>query len=131
MIQNARDFNARGSDVFEDAERLRKALSNFMRERNPEYKRNPGYTAVPTPLPGSESVDEEEDDEEEPEPEEEVEVPAAKKKAGRPQKVVLRTSTTPALSEFQYAGISFEGLTFQKAQEKIVEDAIRQKEFEK
>jgi tRNA(Glu) U13 pseudouridine synthase TruD len=144
MIQNARDYNARGSEVFEDAERLRKALSNLMREHNPAYKLIPNYVAIPTPLPGDEdeesNADEGEEEEEEDDDEDEDEelsndepTRAARRKPGRPPKNLQaqRSSATPALSDFQYAGVGFDGLTFQKAQEKIVEDLIREKEYEK
>lgn len=54
MVQNAKEFNATSSKIYEDAERLRKALSNFMPKHNPAYK-DQEYRAVPTPIPdGSE-----------------------------------------------------------------------------
>jgi Bromodomain len=51
MVQNAKEFNTTSSKIYEDAERLRKALSNFMPKHNPAYK-DPEYRAVPTPIPG-------------------------------------------------------------------------------
>lgn len=50
MVQNAKDYNSSKSDIFEDAERIRKALSNFMPKHNPAYQ-DPDYRAVPTPIP--------------------------------------------------------------------------------
>lgn len=50
MVQNAKDYNTSGSQIFEDAERIRKALSNFMPKHNPAYL-DPEYRAVPTPIP--------------------------------------------------------------------------------
>lgn len=50
MVQNAKDYNSSKSEVFEDAERIRKALSNFMPKHNPAYQ-NPDYRAYPTPIP--------------------------------------------------------------------------------
>ncbi|KIX01465.1 uncharacterized protein Z518_09191 [Rhinocladiella mackenziei CBS 650.93] len=50
MVQNAKDYNHSKSPIFEDAERIRKALSNFMPKHNPAYLR-PGYRAYPTPIP--------------------------------------------------------------------------------
>lgn len=50
MVQNAKDYNDSRSEVFADAERIRKALSNFMPKHNPAYA-NPNYRAVPTPIP--------------------------------------------------------------------------------
>ena len=50
MVQNAKDYNDSRSEVFADAERIRKALSNFMPKHNPAYA-DPDYRAVPTPIP--------------------------------------------------------------------------------
>lgn len=50
MVQNAKDYNSSKSEVFEDAERIRKALSNFMTKHNPAYQ-DPEYRAAPTPIP--------------------------------------------------------------------------------
>jgi hypothetical protein len=51
LVQNAKEFNSTKSEVYEDAERIRKALSNFMPKHNPAYL-DPAYRAYPTPLPG-------------------------------------------------------------------------------
>lgn len=50
LVQNAKDFNASNSPIFQDAERIRKALSNFMPKHNPSYL-DPNYKAQPTPIP--------------------------------------------------------------------------------
>ena len=50
LVQNAKEYNSTKSEVYEDAERIRKALSNFMPRHNPAYL-NPNYRAYPTPLP--------------------------------------------------------------------------------
>ena len=52
MVQNAKDYNDSRSEIFQDAERIRKALSNFMPKHNPAYL-DPEYRAVPTPIPQS------------------------------------------------------------------------------
>ena len=49
LVQNAKEFNSTKSEVYEDAERIRKALSNFMPKHNPAYL-DPAYRAYPTPL---------------------------------------------------------------------------------
>lgn len=61
MIANAKEFYPRHSAVFEDAERVRKALSNYMTKTNPAYQTR-NYQAVPTPLPpeSGEEIGEEE-----------------------------------------------------------------------
>ncbi|EME79415.1 uncharacterized protein MYCFIDRAFT_90064 [Pseudocercospora fijiensis CIRAD86] len=51
MIQNAKDYNEPKSIIYEDAERIRKLIYNFMKVNNPEYSRNPNYSAVATPIP--------------------------------------------------------------------------------
>lgn len=68
MICNAKDFYPRSSAVFDDAERVRKALSNYMTKTNPAYSSR-NYQAQPTPLPPEE--DEEADEDEDAEGEEE------------------------------------------------------------
>jgi len=50
MVQNAKDYNHYKSPIFGDAERIRKALSNFMPKHNPAYLRQ-DYRAYPTPIP--------------------------------------------------------------------------------
>ena len=50
MVQNAKEFNTTSSKIYEDAERIRKALSNFMPKHNPAYK-DQDYRAAPTPIP--------------------------------------------------------------------------------
>lgn len=50
LVQNAKEFNSTKSEVYEDAERIRKALSNFMPKHNPSYL-NADYRAYPTPIP--------------------------------------------------------------------------------
>lgn len=50
MVQNAKEYNDTRSEVFQDAERIRKALSNFMPKHNPSYA-DPEYRALPTPIP--------------------------------------------------------------------------------
>lgn len=124
MVQNAKDYNERGSEIFEDAERLRKALSNFMVRWNPAYKLQPGYASFPTPLPSQTNAVSRT-------PQEPESQPAPGRKTARNAKMVQtqRSSATPALSDRQVEG-GFEGLTFQQAQEKIVLDVINEKEFE-
>jgi Bromodomain len=54
MILNAKQFNAKGSSIYDDAERVRKTTSNFMTKHNPAYLTD-GYQAVATPIPGGDS----------------------------------------------------------------------------
>lgn len=51
MVQNAKDYNSTGSEIYEDAERIRKLVYNYMKSHNPAYTENPNYASFPTPLP--------------------------------------------------------------------------------
>ncbi|KAL1882150.1 hypothetical protein Daus18300_000635 [Diaporthe australafricana] len=57
MVNNAKDFYSRGSQTYEDAERVRKATSNYMVKTNPAYKKIPNYAASPAPAPPDWDVD--------------------------------------------------------------------------
>ncbi|EHA48745.1 hypothetical protein MGG_11512 [Pyricularia oryzae 70-15] len=193
MVSNAKDFYDKGSQVYEDAERVRKALSNYMVKTNPAYKLISNYSAIAVPIPddypddaGDEpvakptpskaaiakspesrrssaaqsrarakpepKVDEEDEGEEEEEEEgddkeeggagsdedgegegdgegddEEGEgdeesdaepISGRRRGPGRP----------PKKPDTQYKGVDYKGLTFQQAQEKIVEELLRKKE---
>jgi hypothetical protein len=56
LIQNAKDFNDPKSEIFEDAERIRKLVFNFMKINNPAYKEDSRYSAFPTPIPQSQAA---------------------------------------------------------------------------
>ncbi|KAL1871303.1 hypothetical protein VTK73DRAFT_2135 [Phialemonium thermophilum] len=57
MVNNAKEFHSRGSQVYEDAERVRKALSNYMVKTNPAYQLIPGFSCQATPLPEDDEVE--------------------------------------------------------------------------
>jgi hypothetical protein len=183
MVTNAKEFYHKNTEVFEDAERVRKALSNYMTRTNPAYKLIPGYSCQATPIPAEpepeageepavvsgamdakteddakrdEHVDDEEDadgeedaegdeDEEEEdqdgegegEDEEEDEeddedggtrrIIIKRRGGGRPgQNGSVKTDRQGrAKADHEYEGVAYKGLTFQQAQEKIVEELIR------
>lgn len=50
LVANAKSYNEKTSELFADAERIRKMCCNFMTRHNPAYK-DPKYVAFPTPLP--------------------------------------------------------------------------------
>ncbi|KAI4217358.1 MAG: hypothetical protein LQ351_000667 [Letrouitia transgressa] len=116
MIGNAKYFNEKSSQVFSDAEKIRKAVVNFMLENNPAYKRK-DYVPFPTPVPpdwqSRLSVPKEE-------VEQEVNTSENTNVAGRPS----RATSTPAVQDAEGAGQSFDGNTFQLAQEKILTELI-------
>ncbi|CAK7218032.1 hypothetical protein SCUCBS95973_003352 [Sporothrix curviconia] len=157
MVLNAKDFYAKNSQQFEDAERVRKATSNFMVKHNPAYKLNHGYSAVATPIPdelldtdadgdeegeeegerGEEDAEEEDDAEEEEEEEEEDEdededvgpkTPGRRKSSSA--KSATRAVSVSGKQDSDYEGVPYKGLTFQQAQEKIMEEIIRRPDEE-
>lgn len=135
MIANAKSFNEKKSQVFSDSEKIRKILSRYMEDNNPAYG-NPEYSAYTTPIPEGwlEKLQERNDvqgndlqvkgdPEEEPKP------------TARRTRLVThvgsssaandrRASSTPAVQDAEGAYESFEGNTFQQAQEKIVTEMI-------
>ena len=178
MVKNAKDYYSRHSEVFEDAERIRKAVSNYMTKTNPAYKKIASYSCQPAPIPETplpledesaardqgeedaegegdavaepepepeaklsktgkkeeeEDDDDDDDDEEEEEEEEEddgddgdsdAEALPKRRGVGRPS---IRGKTKP---DHEYEGVPYKGLTFQQAQEKIVEEMIRKPDDE-
>lgn len=155
MIANAKEFYPRSSSTFDDAERLRKSLSNYMTKNNPAYNTR-GYQAFPTPLPeddedgeddGGEEDDNEEEaededqeeEEDEEEEEEEEEEPSSRRRSivlkrrgpGRPRRSsVVRPPAPDAQPDHEYEDVPYKGLTFQQAQEKVVEELLRHQEPE-
>lgn len=131
LIQNARDFNERGSQIADDAERLRKAMANFMPKHNPKYS-DPTYKAIPTPIPGRLRE----------EPKEVEDEPVDKKKGPLKIKLTNKRASTgspavatpapkaPSKPAPSKTPDSFEGKTFQEAQEMIMEEMIDLKDEE-
>ncbi|KAI1809770.1 Bromodomain-containing protein [Poronia punctata] len=72
LVSNAKETNDRGSTIFGDAERVRKAVSNLMVKHNPAYKSG-NYQAVPTPLPPTPGPEEEDEPDEKEEDDNNVE----------------------------------------------------------
>lgn len=52
LVQNAKDYNDPNSVIYDDAEKIRKNVSNFMKQHNPAYKVE-GYSAFATPIPNA------------------------------------------------------------------------------
>lgn len=118
MVLNAKEYNEKGSQIYDDAERLRKGFSNYMTKVNPAYKVH-GFVVTPVELPGEETLDDDV------EPDVEIEEPVATKRVkGRASKAATKSPPPPAWKVAKYVGKSFSGLTFQQAQEKVVEDMI-------
>ena len=135
MVSNAKSYNERQSDIFSDAEKIRKKVIKLMQDINPAYK-DPEYKGFPTAI---ESQDEEtNNDDGDIEDDRETgseEVTEQLTRGGRRSLVarassaavtsdIRRASSTPAVQAAEGAGESFEGNTFQQAQEKIMTEMI-------
>ncbi|KAK4202506.1 hypothetical protein QBC40DRAFT_276485 [Triangularia verruculosa] len=107
MVTNAKEYYPKSSEIFEDAERVRKALSNYMTKTNPAYKLIAGYSCTAAPIPddlgpgelaadaeggeeAAESEDDAEGDEEEDEGEDEGEEDDDDEDDGNPRKIILK-----------------------------------------
>lgn len=144
MIVNAKAYNDKSSMIYEDAERLRKTMSNWMTRFNPAYK-DGNYTAVATPLPegvsessgrhsGVNGIS--------------TPTPAVKKEGGGSIRLKLtdkRKSSTPAptvtvkekekekekdTEAAREGSKDFVGKTFQQAQDQIMSEMIKYKDPE-
>lgn len=179
MISNAKEYYPRSSSTYDDAERVRKAVSNYMTKTNPAYQTR-GYQATATPIPGEaatstprptggrrrstvvekeepeeeeEDADEEDEDEdaaeedEEDEDDDEDDAPSGSKR----RSIILKrrgptrssrnsmtaaTQDTPRKAaanskpDHQYEDVPYKGLSFQEAQEKMIEEMLRHREPE-
>lgn len=119
MVQNAKEFNVTGSKVYEDAERIRKALSNFMPKHNPAYK-DQDYRAQPTPVP---------DDDDDEEDEESLALPTSNSSAGAPTPATIKLRVNGSASRKNESGMASEAPVAEKEnmqedQLKIVEEMI-------
>ena len=144
MISNAKSYNEKRSPVFSDSEKIRKILSRFMEEHNPAY-RSSNYQAFTTPVPDDwKEKLEEQKVAEEPDAEGEDDPEAVKedtKPSDKHPRLIThvgsssaannrRASSTPAVQDAEGAFQSFEGNTFQEAQEKIMTELISYKDDE-
>lgn len=137
MILNAKSFNEKSSQLFSDAEKIRKAVSNFMVENNPAYQTE-DYKPFPTPVPDDWQAQlTKEEKEEKPDVEAKdgvarstrgIDTRRASSVAAGPSNV--RASATPGAHDTEGLGESFEGDTFQRAQEKIVAEMLNLKNDE-
>lgn len=197
MVNNAKEYYNKNSTTFEDAERVRKATSNWMVRYNPAYKKMDNYAATPIPIPPDydvdaelaqedmptelfaaeaserpppvqqprdEAIDEDADGEDEEMPDADGDEDAdgdpdtdaeadddaeeddgeASQRGGSSTRIVLKrrgaarsqtTEDTPSASfggdnkgDGQWSEVPYQGLTFQQAQEKIIDTLQRHTE---
>ncbi|KAH0135078.1 Bromodomain-containing protein, partial [Aureobasidium melanogenum] len=125
MVANAKQYNDDKSTVYQDAERIRKALSNFMTKHNPAYK-DPNYIAIPTPIPGG---DDDATASSAPPTRETSEQPkkitiSLKASRDRKSSAAPPAASSPALAQDDSDPADFTGKTFQQAQEHIINGLI-------
>ncbi|KAK8064920.1 hypothetical protein PG994_007558 [Apiospora phragmitis] len=150
LVSNAKETNPRQSEVFSDSERVRKALLQLLSPPSPgpddaeedeDEDDAPGEVDevddTPTKANGKAVANTEEDEDAEGEEEEEGEEEDDNEEDDEdadgddepePTPITSRSASTQAKGVDSYDGISFEGLTFQQAQEKIVGDVLRKKD---
>ena len=132
MITNAKSYNEKTSQIYSDAEKIRKIVSVFMENHNPAYKKG-GYQPTATAVPDG-WRDVKQETKAGPDAGGAVEETAggrSSRRSGRnpaPSPMLVkenrRASSTPAVKEAEGAGESFEGDNFQQAQEKIITELM-------
>ena len=139
MIANAKSYNEKKSQVFSDSEKIRKILSRYMEENNPAYD-DPEYSAYTTPVPtdwfeklADPKAKREKDVVIKEDSEEETHATSRRTRlvthvGSSSAANDRRASSTPAIQDTEGAYESFEGNTFQQAQEKIVTEMINYKD---
>ena len=141
MVQNAKEFNDPKSEIYEDAERIRKHVFNFMKLNNPAYKDDPKYTAFPTPVTKAGSIPvqngtREESEDEAPKPRKSPEKPKQASTSRGSEQRDRKSSMAPSAAtgdadadeaeddigddEERTDDVDFTGKTFQEAQQAIV-----------
>ena len=132
MIANAKSYNEKTSQIYADAEKIRKIVSVFMEKENPAYK-TASYqpTATVVPEKGRDVKRETKTAQHINEVDDEAVGPRSSRRSGRNPvlspalaKENRRASSTPAVKDAEGAGESFEGDTFQQAQEKIISEMM-------
>lgn len=132
MIANAKSYNEKTSQIYSDAEKIRKIVSVFMENHNPDYQKG-GYQPTATAVPdGWRDMKQETRTGQEPSADvEETAGGRSSRRSGRNPatsptlaKENRRASSTPAVKDAEGAGESFEGNTFQEAQEKIITELM-------
>lgn len=140
MVQNAKDYNAPKSDIYEDAERIRKLVYNYMKINNPQYTEDPNYTSFPTPISRTNGVPAENGMRED---EDVKEAPASREASERAKRAIAPKTSEPrsdrkvsmapsggTTGDDEEEGatggdLDFTGMSFQEAQQKIISHLLR------
>ncbi|KAI4718629.1 Bromodomain-containing protein [Aureobasidium sp. EXF-10727] len=125
MVANAKQYNDDKSTIYQDAERIRKALSNFMTKHNPAYK-DPNYVAIPTPISGRDDDATASSAPPTREPSEQPKKITISLKANRDRKssAAAPAASSPAVVPDDSDPADFAAKTFQQAQEHIINGLI-------
>lgn len=140
MIQNAKDYNLPKSEVYEDAERIRKLVYNYMKQHNPAYN-DPSYTSFATPIPDgppplptlkltngaarqTEPVKHERESRDGSVKPRHSTAPKASEPPSE-RKSSVAPSAAPTTGDADDESMDFTGKTFQEAQEMIIAECIR------
>lgn len=140
MVSNAKSFNEKSSELFSDAEKIRKLVVSFMTKHNPAYETG-GYTPYSTPVPvgwqnrlqtESEAHDIDADGETDPDEAINTTYTASVINATHATTTTKaadnrEASLTPVIQDAEGAGESFEGNNFQQAQDKLLTEMINLK----
>jgi len=131
MINNAKQYNDKRSMVYEDADRIRKAVSNWMVRFNPAYK-DPSYNAQATPM-SDHTMNGHVANSYTP-------MPASRRAAQQVQEQTPQRDTPAARERSEVAGGSsiapegedgdYAGKTFQQAQEQVLSELIKYRDPE-
>jgi len=130
MVQNAKDYNTSGSEVFEDAERIRKLVYNYMKVNNPAYSTDPNYTSFATPIPQTEDAVVNGNGingrtSAAPAQRRKSTAPASSEPPDRKASVALSVTTGDAGDWGENeSGVDFAGKTFQQAQQMILRELL-------
>jgi hypothetical protein len=131
MVQNAKDYNSTGSEIYEDAERIRKLVYNYMKTHNPAYQDNPNYASFPTPIPkpGEKKINGATDGHGANGRTSATPARNAKAKASRPSEPPDGKSSAVEAANGDNAehesGVNFTGMSFQDAQFAIIDTLLK------
>lgn len=139
MVSNAKSFNEKSSELFSDAEKIRKLVVSFMTKHNPAYETG-GYTPYSTPVPvgwqnrlQTESEAHDIDADGETDPDEAINTTHTANVINATNATTTKSadyreaSLTPVIQDAEGAGESFEGNNFQQAQDKLLTEMINLK----
>ncbi|KAI7322905.1 Bromodomain-containing protein, partial [Hortaea werneckii] len=137
MVQNAKEYNEPKSLIFEDAERIRKLVYNFMKQHNPQYSEDPNYVSFATPISQAKSSGESRSTQANATAAESAR--QSREVSEKPRKIVLKNSEAPSDRKASVApsattgdgdgdvadadqdgDLNFEGMGLQEAQQKIL-----------